>query len=127
MKRALQIALGLLAIIPGFFALSGLLFGAAPLGGEDLPAPVDNQLRYLSGVYLLVAFLAIRIIPRIEKEGATLTLIVAALFIGALGRLYSTLVVGDPLPQQIAGMALELGSPVLIIFQRMVAKQAGGQ
>ena len=125
MRRALQIVLGLLAVIPAFFALSGFVFGAAPLGGEGVAAALDNQLRYLSGVYLLVAFLAIRIIPRIEKEGTTLTLIVAALFIGALGRLISIQTVGPANPEQVFGLVLELGSPVLIFWQRAVAKQAG--
>lgn len=58
MKRALQVVLGVLSLIPLAFAVMGLISGAGyfmPDGGY--PAGLDNQLRYLSGVYLLVSLL----------------------------------------------------------------------
>ncbi|MEM1379293.1 MAG: DUF4345 domain-containing protein [Pseudomonadota bacterium] len=124
MKRGLQIALGVLALIPGFFAVSGLIGGAGSYAGDAVPAALDNQLRYLSGVYLIIPLLVVRIIGRIEEEGTTLSLIVSVLFIGALGRLYSTVAIGAPPPQQLVGMGLELGSPLLLIWQRFVAQHA---
>lgn len=127
MKRALQIALAALAVIPAFFALSGLIGGAAGFEGRPVSASLDNQLRYLSGVYLIVPLLVLKIIPRIEREGGILMIVVAALVIGGVGRLVSMLTVGDPGPVQVTNMALEFGSVLLIPWQRMVANQENGR
>lgn len=124
MKRGLQIALGILSLIPLYFAVTGVLFGAAGIADADVPAAVDNQLRYLSGVYMLVSLLAWRIIPRVESEGRLLVFVTAALFIGGVGRAVSLATAGAPLPIQNVGMVLELGAPVLILWQRAVASSA---
>jgi len=60
----------------------------------------------------------------IETRGAVLRLLVLAIFLGGLARLYSYLTVGPPPPQMIGGMALELGSPVLALWHKMATKKA---
>ena len=125
MRKALQIVLGVLAVVPAFYALTGLVLGAGGFGAGDAAAGADNQIRYLSGVYLLVPLLLLRIIPRIEKEGAMLAIVVTVLFIGGVGRLVSLLTVGTPLDTQVVNMVLEMGAPVLLLWQRAVAKAAG--
>lgn len=124
MKRSLQIVLALVSLIPLFFAILGLSLGAQPLGGADVAGALDNQFRYLSGIYVLVTLLLWKVIRNVEEEGTTLALATAALAIGGVGRLISMLVVGDASPEQTAFTALEIGAPVLIIWQRMVAKSA---
>ena len=124
MKLGLQIVLGVLSLIPLFFAVIGLGLGADRLDPGGAPAALDNQFRYLSGVYLLVTLLAWRIIPRVEREGVLLALVTAALFVGGLGRVVSHFEAGPGQPVQMAAMALELGAPLLILWQRAVAKRA---
>lgn len=125
MRLGLQIALGILSLIPLTFAVLGMVYGASynmPDGGY--PAALDNQLRYLSGIYVLVTFLLWWAIPNVEKHGRLLTYVCAALVIGGLGRLISHFAVGPGEPFQFAGMLLELGSPVFLIWQRAVARGA---
>ena len=125
MKLGLQIGLGILSLIPLFFAVSGIITGASyfmPDGGY--PAAIDNQLRYLSAIYLLVTMLLWWTIPNIEKHGLILTFVCAAIFIGGVARFISYSSVGPGLDVQFSGMLLELGSPIFLIWQRLVARKA---
>ncbi|MEC7289343.1 MAG: DUF4345 domain-containing protein [Pseudomonadota bacterium] len=125
MKLGLQIGLGILSLIPLVFSVMGVMAGASyfmPDGGY--PAALDNQLRYLSAIYVLVTFLLWWAIPNVEKHGTLLAFICAAIFIGGLARLVSHLTVGPGQPEQMAGMALELISPLFLIWQRLVARKA---
>ena len=125
MKLGLQIVLGILSLIPLTFGVLGLINGAAynmPEGGY--PAALDNQLRYLSGVYILVTFLLWYAIPKIEQHGRLLAFVCAALVIGGTGRLISHFTLGPGDPNQFAGMILELGSPLFLIWQAAVARSA---
>lgn len=125
MKLGLQIGLGILSLIPLFFAIMGIMNGASffiPEGG--FPAAIDNQLRYLSAIYLLVTMLLWWAIPNIEKHGTVLAFICAAIFIGGLARFLSHSTVGPGIDTQFAGMILELSSPIFLIWQRLVARSA---
>lgn len=125
MKLGLQIGLGILSLIPLFFAVMGIVNGASffmPDGGY--PAAIDNQLRYLSAIYLLVTMLLWWTIPKVERHGMVLTFICAAIFIGGVARFISYSTVGPGLDQQFAGMVLELSAPIFLIWQRLVARKA---
>ncbi len=117
MKIGLQVVLGLFSVIPLAFAALGLISGMA---GADpaatLSAAVDNQYRYMSGVYILVTFLLWYAIPQIEKHFALMAMICAALVIGGVGRLLSQGAVGPGTEQQKIGALIELGSPVLLLW-----------
>jgi hypothetical protein len=117
MKIGLQVVLGLFSVIPLAFAALGLISGMA---GADpaatLSAAVDNQYRYMSGVYILVTFLLWYAIPQIEKHFALMAMICAALVIGGVGRLLSQGAVGPGTEQQQIGALIELGSPVLLLW-----------
>ncbi len=125
MKLGLQIGLGVLSLIPLAFSVMGIAFGAAyfmPDGGY--PAAIDNQLRYLSAIYLLVTILLWRAIPNVEKHGVILAFICGVIFLGGLARFLSHATIGPGLETQFAGMLLELGSPIFLIWQRLVARKA---
>ena len=123
MKRGLEIVLGVLSLIPLLFAVLGILAGAGYFLGDDtVPAGLDNQYRYLSGVYILVSFLLWWAIPQVERPGKLLGFICLALVIGGIGRLISWAALGPGDPGQMAGMAIELASPLLLLWQREVAK-----
>lgn len=126
MKLGLQIVLGVLSLVPLAFSILGIWYGAAyflPEGG--FPAALDNQLRYLSGVYILITLLLWWAIPAVERHGKLLAFICLALVIGGLGRLLSWVTLGPGDAGQMAGMMIELGSPLLLLWQRAVARKTG--
>jgi len=126
MKRGLQIVLIILSLIPLYFGITGTLFGAGQWIAADAVTPaIDNQYRYLSAFYLVLAFLIWWMLPNIEKHTMLVRLIVLAIFLGGLARLYSAITVGTPPVPNIVGTALELGSPILALWQARVAKLAG--
>lgn len=123
MKRGLQITLFILSLIPLYFAVTGFMGGAASLnGGEAVAADLDNQFRYLSAFYLILTFLIWYIIPSPESHTGIFRLAILAIFLGGLARLYSYMNVGVPEPVMIGGMLLELGAPVLAVWQNLVVK-----
>ncbi|MDJ0920585.1 MAG: DUF4345 domain-containing protein [Henriciella sp.] len=125
MKLGLQIMLGVLSLIPVLFAALGVLQGAGyhmPDGGYV--AALDNQYRYTSGTYILVSLMLWYCIPSIEKHFKLLAMVCAALVLGGLGRLVSHLTVGPGSDEQFAGMILELGSPLFLVWQMAVARKA---
>ena len=125
MKRGLQIVLLILSLIPLFFAITGLVGGGAAMnGGEAVSAELDNQFRYLSAFYLILTFLIWYIVPNIEKHTGIFRLAVLAIFLGGLARVYSYMSVGEPPVQMMGGMFLELGAPLLILWQAKIAKTA---
>jgi hypothetical protein len=125
MKRGLQVFLGVFSLIPVIFALLGFLAGAGRLSPEGVAVDLDNQYRYFSGMYLVVAFLLWSIIPAIEKHGRTLFLISASIFIGGLGRVVSYMTMGAPSQDLMVGMGIELVVPVVfVVWQRAVAAKA---
>jgi len=125
MKLGLQIVLGLFSLIPLAFAVMGVLNGAAGLDPGGSPASaLDNQFRYLSGMYVIVTLLIWSIIPDIERQFRTAAILCAALFIGGVARFISQASVGPGLPVQMTGMYIELGAPLLLIWQQFVARKA---
>jgi len=122
MRRGLQIVLIILSLIPLYFAVTGIMGGAAALNAEtSVLNGLDNQFRYLSAFYLILTFLIWYIVPNIENHTGVFRIAILAIFLGGLARLYSKQILGVPLPEQMAGMYLELGSPLLILWQRIVA------
>jgi len=125
MKRGLQIALGVFSLIPVAFAVLGFVAGAGRLSPDGVAVDLDNQYRYFSGMYLVVAFMLWSIIPAIEKHGRTLFLVSAAIFIGGLGRIVSYMTMGAPAQDLVVGMGIELVAPVIfVLWQRTVAAKA---
>ncbi len=126
MKLGLQIVLGLFSLIPLAFAVMGLWQGAASADpAAVVSVAVDNQFRYLSGIYVLVSLLIWSAIPNVERQFRLLAAVCAALVLGGLGRLYSHLMIGPAEAKQFAGMFIELGSPLLLIWQQAVARASG--
>ena len=116
----------ILSLIPLFFAVTGLVSGAAGNnGGVAVSAGLDNQYRYLSGYYLSLFFGIWYVLGDIDNRGTVLRILILAIFIGGLARLYSYLQVGPPPARAMVGMALELGAPVLALWHRIIERSVG--
>lgn len=126
MRTLFKITLMVLSLIPLYFAVTGVFGGAAALNdGVAVSAELDNQFRYLSAYYFSLFLLIWYVLGDTDNRGTVLRLLVLALFIGGLARLYSYLNVGTPPPMLMLGMALELGAPVLAIWHRLLEKSVG--
>lgn len=127
MKRGLQVVLAVLSLIPLLFGAVGVVYGAQRFVPLDAAvAPLDSQFRFLSALYIGVGFLIWRIIPKVEKHGWIMSTLVAAIFAGGLARIYSASLTGETPPLMIGATAVELASPLLIVWQRTVARRARG-
>jgi len=125
MKRGLQIVLAVLSLIPLAFAVMGLVGGAAGSNeGVEVTAFLDNQFRYLSAYYVSLFFLIWWVLQDLKNRGAVLRILVLAIFLGGLARLYSYLTIGPPPLRAIGGMVLELGAPVLALWHKLAFKKA---
>jgi len=123
MKRAFQMTLILLSFIPLYFAASGII-GGASLANDGMPVTngIDNQLRYQSAYYLSLAFLIWWVIQDIHTRGTVLRLLILAIFLGGLARVYSYVSVGPPPAHAIGGMFLELGAPLIVLWHRYIIR-----
>jgi len=122
MKRGLQIALGILSLIPLFFAVIGIAMGAGYFIPEGAPAPLDNQLRYLSAIYLIVTLMIWWVIPNVERHAVPVRIVASVICLGGFARLLSHLTVGPGEPTQFAGMIIEIAAIGFIPWQAAVAK-----
>ena len=126
MRPLFKLTLIILSLIPLFFAVTGLIGGAAGNnGGVAVSAGLDNQYRYLSVYYLSLFFGIWYVLGDIDKRGTVLRLLVLAIFIGGLARLYSYAQIGPPPLRAMIGMALELGAPVLALWHRVLERSPG--
>jgi Domain of unknown function (DUF4345) len=124
MRKSLQITLLILSLIPLFFGLTGVIFGTGRFLPVDAIVPqLDNQFRYLSGIYLLVSCLIWWMVPTIERHGTLLRIITLALFLGGVARAISWASVGQPPVFQIGAMFLEMSAPLFALWQSRVARQ----
>jgi|CXWL01.1.fsa_nt_gi hypothetical protein len=121
LKLGLQAVLALLSLAGLWFGAMGLMLGATQLFDGSPPAGVDNQSRYLSGMYLLFPFLIWWIIPSIERHAIPIRIIAAAMMCGGIGRLISLMRYGSGDDGQLISMGVEICAPLLIYWQRMVA------
>jgi Domain of unknown function (DUF4345) len=120
-RRLFQVVLGVLSLIP----LIGLAIAIGPgpaffaRDGGVIPVDVDNQWRYLSGVYASVTLGIWWTIPRVETRLAPLRIAALGVMLGGLGRLVSILHRGLPDERtMVAGLFLELGVvPLLMLWQ----------
>lgn len=127
-----RIAVILFAFIPLYFGVTGIVFGAAQLSGGEIASgglggdlgagALDNQFRYLCGVYIGISIMLFYSAGDVTKRAAVFRLAILAVFIGGLARLVSYLSVGGAETWQTGGMVLELATPVFVLWQGLVIK-----
>ncbi|WP_284946043.1 DUF4345 domain-containing protein [Acidisoma cladoniae] len=122
---ALRGVVAIAGIVPVAAGLSGMIRGAAMLGGDPVAnLTLDSHLRYLSGLLLAIGLGFWSTLPAIEHRTARFRLLTAIVVIGGLGRLFGILVEGLPPAPMIFGLVMELGvTPLLCLWQGRVATQ----
>jgi len=123
MKLGLQIILVALSLIPAYFGITGMMDGAAMfIAPEHVTAALDSEFRFLSAYYLGLAVLIWWILPNIERHTTLFRIVIGALFLGGLTRVYSIVMVGAPPTPMLGGMVLELALPLLLLWQAKLSK-----
>jgi len=126
-RRALQAAIGLLALVPVAAGLAGVLQGPAMVDGWLGTPSQDSHLRYLSGLLLAIGVAWWSVVPAIERHGARVRLLTALVVCGGLARLLSLALVGAPSVPMLGGLAMELlVTPAIALWQARVARRMHG-
>ena len=115
---AFRIVTILIGFIPLWFGINGMFFGAAEhMAGEPFSSAMDNQYRYLSGVYIGVALMIFYSSGDVRRRSELFRFAIIAIFIGGCARAVSYLTIGAPPTEQIAGMVVELLAPLLLLWR----------
>lgn len=128
-RRPLQIASGLLGVIPvvtGALTMMGLADPIYAAAGLPAHALLDSNLRFLGGLWLVLGLSLFWLIPRIEHETVLFRVLWLMIFAGGVGRLLSMAVVGPPPWPFIGFTLLEIaGAPLFIAWQARLAGATG--
>jgi hypothetical protein len=108
-RRALQLAVALLALVPILAGAAGIVFGLHFFDARaGLSRASDSQVRYLSGLLLAIGVGFWSTVPRIEDKGARFRLLTALVLTGGLARLYALFRIDLPAIGMVAGLVMEL-------------------
>jgi len=125
-RRPLQIASGLLGVIPvvtGALTMMGLADPIYAAAGLPAHALLDSNLRFLGGLWLVLGLSLFWLIPRIEHETVLFRVLWLMIFAGGVGRLLSMAFVGPPPWPFIGFTLLEIaGAPFFIAWQARLAR-----
>jgi hypothetical protein len=110
-KRWLQIATGLLGVIPvvtGIITMFGLgdpIYAAAKIPANAL---LDSNLRFFGGVWSGLGLALYWLIPGIDRQTVLFRVLWGMIFLGGIGRLLSMMFLGAPPLPFIGFTALEI-------------------
>jgi hypothetical protein len=125
-RRALQIAVALLSLVPVAAGLAGVLRGPAMVDGWPATVSADSHARYLSGLLLAIGLGWWSAAPAIELRAGRVRLLAALVVCGGLARLLSLVVVGVPSRPMLAALVMELlVTPAIALWQARVARRMG--
>jgi hypothetical protein len=115
------VIIGLVALVTGSLGIiSGVdddFYGVHISSAVQGNIILDSNLRYFSGVWLGLGIILFWIIPSIEKQKLLFRSLCLMIFIGALGRLISIMMIGVPSLLFVSFTFLELCFPLLILWQ----------
>jgi hypothetical protein len=125
MKRALQVTVVVLSLLPLTFGTLGLVLGAAMYIPIEAATPkLDSQFRFMSAADIGLAFVAWWLARNIDRHTGLFRIVCLAVFLGGLGRVAAWYFTGTPGTLFIVVTAIELLVPLLIPWQTYVAHQA---
>ena len=121
-RRALQVFVGALALVPILLGVSGFLNGAQRYAPATDPT-LDSNLRFLFALMIGFGVAFLWMIPKIEKHTGVFRILLGALFLGGVGRLISLYAVGRPSGLALIVMGVELAAPIVCIpWQARIAR-----
>jgi len=124
MKRALQVTIAVLSVLPLAVGTLGFIFGPGLFLPSGVATPkLDSQFRFLSALDIALAVIVWWIIPRIEYQTALFRILCLAVFLGGVGRVIAWYLTGSPGAAFLTVMAIELLIPLLIPWQTYVASR----
>jgi hypothetical protein len=125
MKRALQVTIAVLSLLPLAFGTLGLIMGVGMyIPPESATPKLDSQFRFMSGWDVGIAFVVWWFIPNIEHQSGLFKLVCLAVFLGGVGRVAAWLFTGSPGVSFGVVAAVELLAPALIPWQSYVARSS---
>lgn len=127
-RRLLQATIAILAMLPVFAGLAGVVMGPAFLGEHNPPTDLSSHMRFLSGLFLAFGIGWYSCIPAIEKKTERIRLLAVLTFSGGLARLYSLIADGVPSAGHVLGLGMELAVvPCLVVWHGRVAALSQGR
>lgn len=121
-RRLLQATIAILAMLPVFAGLAGVVMGPGFLGEKTPPVDLSSHVRFLSGLFLAFGIAWYSCIPAIETKTERIRLLAILTFSGGLARLYSLAVDGLPSAGHMLGLGMELVVvPCLVVWHGRVA------
>lgn len=129
-KRIMQLILGLISILALFSAYLGYAYGAVNwyygfADGQEFSnglLMLESNFRFYNGLWLGIGIILLWMIPRIDRDKTTLRVIAVCFFCGGIGRLISLLFCGIPSPIDLVYVIIELGFPLLTLWQKRILK-----
>lgn len=127
-KRIMQLILGLISILALYTAYLGYAYGAVNwyygfADGQEYSKGLlmlESNFRFYNGLWLGIGIVLLWLIPRVEREKTTLRVIAVCFFCGGIGRLISLLFCGIPSPIDLVYVIIELGFPLLTLWQKRI-------
>jgi hypothetical protein len=124
-RLALQIVIGLTAIVPIFVGLNGIFRGPDILAkGYNYPIPLDSHFRYLSGLPVAMGILLLRSLPTIDQDSSDLRRVSLLIFIGGLGRLWGLISLGLEIGAVVATLVELFVLPFICLWQNQVQQES---
>jgi hypothetical protein len=130
-RRAWQITVAILALIPIGSGILGALCGPRFLDQTLISADLDSHFRYLSGVLMALGFGFWTTLREPERKVARFGGLTCIVFLGGLARMLGFLAAGKPSLPMLGGLVMELVvTPQLFLWQlrlacRLAAKNSG--
>ncbi len=103
-----------MAVAAGAFAVATGPEGQ--LGGEAVNANVESEYRFYAALWIAYGAAAIRLAPRVRREPAVLTWLMAILFGAGVARAIAWAAAGRPDDGYLALLALELAIPPVLLL-----------
>jgi len=126
-RRMLQATIAILALLPVFAGLAGVLTGAGFLGVDAAPVDLDSHVRFLSGLFLAFGIGWYSCIPAIEKKTERIRFLAILTFCGGMARLASLVIAGQPSAGHMLGLGMELlVVPCLVLWHCRVSALVKG-
>ena len=118
-RRLLQLTV----LLAGFVPVMAGVWGAA--GGLHSPGvSADSEARYLSGLLLGIGLCFWGCLPRIERRGAEVRIMVLIVVTGGLARLFGAFFTGAWGPAVALPLVMELGvTPLLALWRERVQRR----